>query len=289
MRFHDRFDLQKFKKSKFNVRRFRRRQMAISIVYFIVSFIVFWRYTGFEITEIQLSYWGIGKYGWIWNSCLVLISMSTFFNVYRYIKTHNRLHKKKYLFQYAFGFTAVCLFLTGMISMEYPLHNVTAFSYFFSYPIIIFAMAFVNRKSLPYNEWLNHFSISIAMIIFPLLSISFFKGMAIPETIHAAIVIYWNIYLTQVEPLSDDSKRNVQIETDEESIDNRRSRVHWIEPDQRNLGKNEMGSSQSRLSNIRWKSDKHPLKPIKPGKIPLPHDEPERPVGDGEVVSDDEV
>ena len=169
----------------------RKLQTVISILIFFVVF-------DFKIDEIQLSAWGSESspvtYN-IWNSVIVLLSVSIMINVSYFIHKHVRLKQKKipYIF---FGFVSLCLSLVGFFSVDYKvIHNLAAWSYFFLFPLAIFTMAYVNRESLLYREWFTHLLFSIIMIVLPLTVINLFEGMAIPETLHTITVCVWNIYV----------------------------------------------------------------------------------------------
>lgn len=178
-----------------NINRFRRIQTIVSIAVFIVMFLLCWNTTGFNLKDIQLSKWGIdSKLGVFWNTCLVLLSISIYFNIHHYIKIHKRIHYKKML-QALFMLVSVSLFITGAVNMHQWLHTVTAVIYFFAYPLAIFLFAHFNRKHLKYKEWKSHLIISALMVVIPLLFFYIFPGMAISETVHSGIVIGWNLWI----------------------------------------------------------------------------------------------
>ena len=178
------------------IKLFRRVQTIISTLIFIGIFLMCWYVTGFSLVNIQLSFWGISKLGWIWNSCLILLSISIFINVYYFIEHHQRLNTNYNSFlKYLFLLTSVFLFITGLVNMTYALHNVVAYLYFFSYPLCIFLFSHLNRKSLKYRDWQIHTLFSSLMIILPVLSIKLFPGMAISETLHSVMVIGWNLWI----------------------------------------------------------------------------------------------
>ena len=177
----------------------RKLQTVISILIFFLVFAFCWSATDFKIDEIQLSAWGSESspitYN-IWNSVIVLLSVSIMINVSYFIHKHVRLKQKKipYIF---FGFVSLCLSLVGFFSVDYKvIHNLAAWSYFFLFPLAIFTMAYINRESLLYREWFTHLLFSIIMIVLPLTVINLFEGMAIPETLHTITVCVWNIYVT---------------------------------------------------------------------------------------------
>lgn len=176
----------------------RKLQTVISILIFFLVFSFCWSATDFKIDEIQLSAWGSESspitYN-IWNSVIVLLSVSIMINVSYFIHKHVRLKQKKipYIF---FGFVSLCLSLVGFFSVDYKvIHNLAAWSYFFLFPLAIFTMAYINRESLLYREWFTHLLFSIIMIVLPLTVINLFEGMAIPETLHTITVCVWNIYV----------------------------------------------------------------------------------------------
>jgi hypothetical membrane protein len=112
-----------------------------------------------------------------------------------YIKNSHRV-KRKTLSYALFGFISLCLFLVGLFNVNYSfIHNLSAYLYFFTYPLAIFIFTYINRATLQYKDWIRDLSISIMMIILPLIFIALFKGMALAETVHTALVITWNIKL----------------------------------------------------------------------------------------------
>jgi hypothetical protein len=178
-----------------NVRKFRRIQTIVSVALFVGVFLFCWKTTGFKLSEIQLSYWGVDKkLGWIWNACLALIAVTMYVNAKLFIDSNGRIYFKSFL-KGMFFMVSFSLFLTGIVNMTYDLHDVTAYIYFFAYPLSVFFLAHLNRKTLPYKEWVTHTAFSVAMIVVPLLLLGFFSGMAIPETSHAAIVTAWGLWI----------------------------------------------------------------------------------------------
>ena len=178
---------------------FRKIQTIVSLVLFAAVFIFCWNTSKFELKNIQLSYWGIDEHlGFIWNLCIAVLSISTGINTCHYIASNNRMEYKN-AFYVAFVAVSISLFITGVVTMAHPLHDITARFYFFVCPLSIFMMAHWNRKHLQYSEWFTHTAVSISMVVVPLILLELFHGMAIAETAHSVIAIGWNIWL-----LSDD-------------------------------------------------------------------------------------
>ncbi len=183
------------------INKIRQLQLLISVFVFIIVAFQCWIVSGLNITEIQVSAWGVTKdIGWMWNGSVVLVSLAILFNVIWWINKHKRLQYKG-TFYILFTFMSFCLILVGLFpsGSHRILHEIPAFIYFFSYPMIIFAMAFINRKEIQYNEWIKHLSFSLLMIMIPLAFISAFKGMAISEMLHTIIVAIWNLTLLDIK------------------------------------------------------------------------------------------
>ena len=176
------------------INKIRRLQTIISVTLFILVFGLFWKTTNFEMTDVQLSYWSLEKFGWIWNCCLIMLSISIFINIFYYIEHDRRLIYKNFI-QICFLIVSTSLFYTGIFDMNHPIHNIMAYIYFFAYPLSIFLLAHLNRKHFQYKTWETHTIFSMTMIVLPLLSMNVFHGKALPETIHSIIVLTWNLYL----------------------------------------------------------------------------------------------
>jgi hypothetical membrane protein len=179
------------------LRKFRRLQTITSVVLFLFVLLFFITTTDFNIKEIQVSKWGtLDKTGWVFNFSLIILSISTFLNVFFYIKNHNRIIDKKFLYL-LFGSVSFSLFITGLFDVDSNnlIHNLSAFTYFFAYPLSIFILSHLNRKTINYNEWILHLSSSMSMVMAPIILMLFFNGMAIPEIVHTLVVMFWNISL----------------------------------------------------------------------------------------------
>ena len=171
--------------------------MLFSTITFLFVFIICYLTTGFNITEIQLSRWGIThQVGWLWNGCLIILGMSCYFNISQYLKLHPHLQFKNY-FKYAFLFQCVCISLLGVFVAGNIIHGILAYTYFFTLPLTINLMAMFNRNRITVREWLIHTIISSLMIVLPLSTLFIFSGKAISETLHSMFFIMWNLYLLE--------------------------------------------------------------------------------------------
>ena len=175
----------------------RKSQTFISILLFLIVFFICWKFTNFDITQVQISIWGrSGVLGRVWNTTVCFFSFTIFINSFLYLRNNSRI-KYKNAFYFLFGFLSLCLFFVGFFSMDWRLiHNTSAFLYFFFYPLTIFLFAYFNRKYLSYKDWKHKVIISISMAVLPIILMSFFKGMAIAEIAHTLMVIIYNIKLS---------------------------------------------------------------------------------------------
>lgn len=178
------------------VRLIRRTQTIISVTLFLFTMLFCWQATGLELTKIQISYWGSSteEYGWLWNSIIVLLSVSIVINNVIFVKRHTRL-KYKTIPYIMFSLVSFCLLLVGSFNLEYGLlHDIPAWVYFFLYPLSIFTMTYLNRGTLHYKEWFIHLIFSITMIVSPLMCLTFVDGFGLAEIVHSLVVVSWNIH-----------------------------------------------------------------------------------------------
>jgi hypothetical membrane protein len=178
------------------VRIIRRTQTVVSVTLFLLTMLFCWQSTGLKLTEIQISYWGSSEmeYGWLWNSIIVMLSISIIINNILFVKRHSRL-KYKTIPYILFSLVSFCLLLVGSFNLEHNLlHDIPAWIYFFLYPLSIFTMAYLNRGILHYKEWFTHLIFSIIMIVTPLMCLSFTEGLGLSEIAHSLIVISWNVH-----------------------------------------------------------------------------------------------
>lgn len=178
-----------------NLEKFRKVQLLISSIIFIIVFICFIVLTNFKLTEIQLSYFGAKtNFNWIWNCSVILVSISSFLNINYYLDSIKNLNFKKG-FKAFFFIICLSLFFTGLINMQFKIHNFMAFYYFFSYPVGIFFLAHLNHKTLSYSQWKGHLIFFLVLTITPILLLYMFNGMAFAEITHIIIILVWNYYI----------------------------------------------------------------------------------------------
>lgn len=173
----------------------RTIQLALAVLSFPIVTIYCWHITGFNMNEIQLSYFGVNsKVQWYWNLLVILLSYFMWYNINMFINDHPRINNR-IVWKILFGFSLVNLVLVGIIPMNEYFHSVAAYLYFFSFPLIIFSFGFLERKRIRYRESLSHMVISLFMMIIPLTMLAFWTGKAIAEIAHSIFLILWNLYV----------------------------------------------------------------------------------------------
>ncbi len=147
-----------------------------------------------NISEISLSRFGIyPKTFWVWNTGLFILGIILY--------VHSLKHIVKYYkdinnpVSTMFTLSTISLLLTASINMSYSIHNWTAVSYFLGYVISIFLFGF-NLLQRDFRIGITSICIAIISVLFPLLGLYFFKGLAIPEIIHTLCIFLWIIVLT---------------------------------------------------------------------------------------------
>lgn len=173
----------------------RRVQVIASVTIFLIVLFFCGFSSKFNLLEIELSHWGLeSRLSIFWNLTLILLSFSMAINVNQYISTHRRMIMKK-TFKNIFLSVFISLFFIGLITLDYELHRLFAYYYFFVFPLAIFLMAYFNRRHILYSEWQIHFCVSLFMIISPVILVYMFNGMAIGEISHSIAAVIWNLWI----------------------------------------------------------------------------------------------
>ncbi len=144
------------------LKKLRNIQNIISSVIFLVILSFFCYTTNLHLTEIQLSHWSTNnKFSWLWNSSVIMLAFSFYFNYKDYIKTYQKINNKQ-LINILFSTTTLCLFLTGIITSHYLFyHTIVAWTYFLLAPISIFTFTHFNIKNISLLTWKTNLSQNI--------------------------------------------------------------------------------------------------------------------------------
>lgn len=172
----------------------RKIQTVLSCAFFLAILSYCIAYSKHELTQVQLSYWGVEEIiGLIWNSTLMIMAISMHYNLAQFL-LKKRMYKAKALY-WCFSFVYFTLFISGLVTMEYKIHTVAAYLYFFSYPFSIFLLYWFNRSKMSLYERRGHLLFIFAMILTPIILLFPFKGMAISEIGHSLVVVMWSLWI----------------------------------------------------------------------------------------------
>jgi len=75
------------------------------------------------------------------------------------------------------------------------IHSVSAYIYFFGYPLAIFIMVQDNRSHLNKLDWGLYTFIAVAMMMIPLILLEMFTGKAYAEISNVVIMIIFNLLI----------------------------------------------------------------------------------------------
>jgi hypothetical protein len=144
--------------------------------------------------DIQLSYWGLEEYiGQLWNQTLMIMATSMHLNT-QFLLSAEKIVKRR-LLSILFTSVFVGLFLSGLINMNYEIHNLAACYYFLSYPLSIFLFYNFNKHLMLKSERRGHLFFVISMVLLPIILILPFPGMGIAEIAHSVLVIAWSLWI----------------------------------------------------------------------------------------------
>lgn len=177
-----------------STRTINRLQSLTAVTLFVIVFYACYSTTKFKLTEIPLSYYGVySKYKFFWNTIIMLLLVSILINIKHYIYYKKMLYSK-YL-ELIFSFLSLCLFLVGLIPMPSIIHTISAYIYFFGYPLAIFLMTQLNKKQLGIKlTWLLTI-LSTLMMLIPLYLFKIYDGHAYAETANIIIMIIFNFII----------------------------------------------------------------------------------------------
>jgi hypothetical membrane protein len=167
-----------------------------STLFFIVLLFCIFNVSELSLAEISLSHYGINhKTGIVWNTSLfilgVLLYIQSLRNIFRYYQ-NDKADTNIIIY---FSISSLFLLLTAVVDMSFKIHNFFAVSYFIGYTISIFLFGY-NLLKNDFRIGISSIIISLACLIFPILTTYFFKGWAIPEIIHTVFILLWVLVLS---------------------------------------------------------------------------------------------
>jgi len=160
----------------------------------LTPFYCWYQYPDFNPIHQPLSHFGIIEPTWLlWNSTLVLLSIGIFWNAYTSLRFYFKKKRLRYPLKVLLIFSAVCLFLTGTIPMDFEIyHKIPAFLFFFTYNLFVFLFGLF--RSLKYLRR-GMFSIFVGIgMLSSLLLLLPFPSYGVFEIVYFSFILTWNIY-----------------------------------------------------------------------------------------------
>jgi hypothetical membrane protein len=168
----------------------KRIHLYVSIVVFSILLLFSLHNKQLNISEISLSRLGINRDGWIWNTGLIFVAILLYYKIKHSIE---KFIVSKTLYRINI-FLILNLILTAAINMTYSLHNIVAYSYFLGTSVLMFVFGISIHKT-NFRIGQTSLVISILSVILPSISVHLIKTLAIPETLHIAILFFWLVIL----------------------------------------------------------------------------------------------
>lgn len=170
--------------------------IVTSTLFFVVLLFCISNTRELNLRDYSLSHFGIEhKTAKIWQSTLIVVAIALYLlslkNIFRYY-THGKISSNLIVI---FSISSINLLLTALINMRWDMHDVFAISYFIGYTISIFLFGYKLLNS-DFRIGITSIIISLACLIFPIISTYIFTGWAIPELIHTTFIFCWVIMLS---------------------------------------------------------------------------------------------
>jgi len=182
---------------KDKILKFKKIHTVISIVIFtlLISYCIF-SLPNLHLSAISLSRFGISEgTSSIWNIGLFGIGLMLYASVWKNIYSYFEDEIINKRLTILFIVSSIMLLLTAVIDMKHSIHNITAILYFIGYTLGMFLFGY-KLLITDFRMGMTSIVASICSIIFPLIGLFIFPGLAIPEIVHTGFIFLWDITLT---------------------------------------------------------------------------------------------
>jgi len=175
------------------VKKIRKTYLAFSILLgFLSPLICLYLFPEFDPRIHPISYFGILKNTTlIFTFSLIIFSIAILWNGVTIIRKLIKNKKYQFWLRLILITSSFCLFLTGLINMDFgPLHKIPALFFFLTYNFFIFLFGIARSMSYVRKGF---FSVSIGslMLLSSLLLIPF-PSYGVAEIIYIFFIILWN-------------------------------------------------------------------------------------------------
>jgi len=167
-----------------------------STLFFVVLLFCISNTDELNLADHSLSHFGINyKTSTLWNWSLFFLGVVLYLHALRSIFRYYTDGKISSNLTILFSFSSLSLLLTALVDMRFTIHNFFAISYFIGYIISIFLFGY-KLLSFDFRIGISSIIISLACLIFPIITTYIFTGWAIPELIHTLFILLWVVMLS---------------------------------------------------------------------------------------------
>ena len=178
------------------VKKIRKIYIIFSITLgFITPLICLYFFPEFDPRKHPVSYFGIlQKTNWIFMISLIIFSIAILWNGLTIIKKIIKNEKYKFWLELILLPSSLCLFLTGVVTMDFGLlHQIPALLFFLSYNFFIFLFGVLRSTSYVRK---GLFSVIIgSLMLFSSLLLIPFPSYGVAEIIYIFFILLWNIVM----------------------------------------------------------------------------------------------
>jgi len=179
--------------SRLNIKKIRKAYLSFCIFLgFFSPAICLYLFPEYDPRIQPVSYFGILKStSSIFTFSLVIFSTAIYWNGISSVKKIIKNKKYKFWLISILTFSSICLFLTGVISMNFgPLHGIPAILFFLSYNFYVFLFGIVRSTSYVRRGLFSVLTGS-SMLLSSLLLIPF-PSYGVAEIVYIFLVLFWN-------------------------------------------------------------------------------------------------
>ncbi|MAQ47930.1 MAG: hypothetical protein CMD27_03535 [Flavobacteriales bacterium] len=180
--------------SRITIKKIRKIYLSFSILLgFISPLICLYLFPEFDPRQHPVSYFGIlQNTSGIFMISLIIFSIAILWNGTTIIRKLIKKQKYSIWLHWILVFSSICLFLTGIINMDFgPFHQIPALFFFLSYNFFIFLFGLIRATSYV-RKGLFSVIIGSAMLLSSLLLIPF-PSYGVAEIVYIFFILFWNI------------------------------------------------------------------------------------------------
>ena len=175
------------------IKKIRKTYLFSSIILgFIAPLICLFLFPEFDPRIQPISYFGIlQNTSFIFMTSLVIFSVALFWNGITIIRKLIKNRKYKFWLRIILTIASICLFLTGVVTMDFGiLHKIPALCFFLSYNFFVFLFG-IMRSTSYVRKGLFSVLTGVMMLLSSLLLIPF-PSYGVAEVVYIFFILFWN-------------------------------------------------------------------------------------------------